>query len=479
MDIRKLCLLCLSFLSAFNVYAQAEKKDSTVQDNKGVLITLTDGIATTVRHTGRKIRKVGKEFNAIDTTYISPNLYNLAFMLESSSWYEYYRLGSKGNNGEQSLGFSPNASFKLGVYFGWRWIFLGYSFDVKDIFGGHKNKAKKTEMALNLYSSKFGVDLYYRKTGSDFKIRSSSGFDLNTPIKNLNFNGWYEYYRLGSKGNNGEQSLGFSPNASFKLGVYFGWRWIFLGYSFDVKDIFGGHKNKAKKTEMALNLYSSKFGVDLYYRKTGSDFKIRSSSGFDLNTPIKNLNFNGLQSKIKGLNAYWIFNYKKFSYPAAYSQSTNQRKSAGSLMAGFSYSQHNISFDYEKLPGEVRVQLHDALLFKKVKYSDYSINVGYGYNWVFAKNWVSNLSLLPAIAYKKSKIDDTPNTDNHWIKDINFDLITRAAVVYNTNKYFIGASLVMHTYDYRKKDFSLTNTFGTVRIYAGFNFWKKKEFRDK
>ena len=148
-------------------------------------------------------------------------------------------------------------------------------------------------------------------------------------------------------------------------------------------------------------------------------------------------------------------------------------------MAGFSYSQHNISFDYEKLPGEVRAQLHDALLFKKVKYSDYSINVGYGYNWVFAKNWDSNLSLLPAIAYKKSKIDDTPNTDNHWIKDINFDLITRAAVVYNTNKYFVGASLVMHTYDYRKRNFSLTNTFGTVRVYAGFNFWKRKEFRDK
>ena len=66
MDIRKLCLLCLSFLSALGVYAQAEQKDSTVQDNKGVLITLTDGIATTVRHTGRKIRKVGKEFNAVD-----------------------------------------------------------------------------------------------------------------------------------------------------------------------------------------------------------------------------------------------------------------------------------------------------------------------------------------------------------------------------------------------------------------------------
>ena len=373
---RKICLLLSFFLYILNASAQEEiKKDTTAQNSKGVLVNLTDGIATTVRHTGRKIRKVGKEFNAVDTTFISPNLYNLAFMLEHSSWYEYYRLGSNSNNGEQSISFSPNANFKLGVYFGWRWIFLGYSFDVKDIFGGHKNKAKKTEMALNLYSSKFGVDLYWRKTGSDFKIRSYNGFQLNTPTKNMDFNGF--------------------------------------------------------------------------------------------------------QSKIKGLNAYWIFNYKRFSYPAAYSQSTNQRKSAGSLMAGFSYSQHNISFDYDKLPTEMRDQLHNALLFKKVKYSDYSLCLGYGYNWVFAKNWVSNLSLLPAIAYKKSKINDTPQPHTHWIKDINFDLITRASIVYNNSKYFGGAALVMHTYDYRKEDFSLTNTFGTLRVYVGLNFWKKKEYRHK
>ena len=372
---RKICLLLSFFLYILNASAQEEiKKDTTAQNSKGVLVNLTDGIATTVRHTGRKIRKVGKEFNAVDTTFISPNLYNLAFMLEHSSWYEYYRLGSNSNNGEQSISFSPNANFKLGVYFGWRWIFLGYSFDVKDIFGEHKNKAK---------------------------------------------------------------------------------------------------------TEMALNLYSSKFGVDLYWRKTGSDFKIRSYNGFQLNTPTKNMDFNGFQSKIKGLNAYWIFNYKRFSYPAAYSQSTNQRKSAGSLMAGFSYSQHNISFDYDKLPTEMRDQLHNALLFKKVKYSDYSLCLGYGYNWVFAKNWVSNLSLLPAIAYKKSKINDTPQPHTHWIKDINFDLITRASIVYNNSKYFAGAALVMHTYDYRKEDFSLTNTFGTLRVYVGLNFWKKKEYRHK
>lgn len=70
---RKICLLLSFFLYILNASAQEEiKKDTTAQNSKGVLVNLTDGIATTVRHTGRKIRKVGKEFNAVDTTFISP-----------------------------------------------------------------------------------------------------------------------------------------------------------------------------------------------------------------------------------------------------------------------------------------------------------------------------------------------------------------------------------------------------------------------
>ena len=372
-------LLLLLFFPCI-LHAQEEKQDSAVQAKKGILssvtngvVELTDDVATVVRQTGRKIRKVGKEFNAIDTTYISPNLYNLTFMLEHSTWYEHYRLGNNDRQNSQQLNFSPTLGTKLGIYFGWRWIFLGYTFDVEDLFGNNENKSKKKEMSLNLYSSKFGVDLYYRKTGSDFKLRS------------------YE---------------GFHPNGRFK-----------------------------------------------------------------------EMSFDGLQSNIMGLNAYWIFNHKKFSYPAAYSQSTNQRRSAGSFMAGFSYSRHKISFDYTKLPEILFNQLKPSLKFSHIKYSDYSFGFGYGYNWVFAKNWVSNLSLLPGIGYKKAKIDDQDFRSESWIKDINFDLITRAGIVYNNAKYFVGASLVLHTYDYRKPNLSVTNSFGTLRIYAGFNFWKKKEYR--
>ena len=53
---------------------------------------------------------------------------------------------------------------------------------------------------------------------------------------------------------------------------------------------------------------------------------------------------------MKGLNLYYIFNNRRFSYPAAFSQSTNQRCNAGSFIAGFSVSTHNLNFDYTKLP---------------------------------------------------------------------------------------------------------------------------------
>lgn len=368
--LHRLILFFLVFLHVSNLNAQEEKQDSVGTEVKRVMTRVTDGLVTGVRYTEDKLKEVGKQINAIDTNYISPNLYNLAFMLEHSTWYEHYQLGTNQN---------------------------------------HQN-----------------------------------------------------------------QQLNFSPNLGTKMGIYFGWRWIFLGYTFDIEDIFGDNKNKPKKKEMSLNIYSSKFGVDLYYRKTGSDFKLRSQVGFNLDDQFKNIHFDGLQSNIIGLNAYWIFNHKKFSYPAVYSQSTNQRKSAGSFMAGFSYSRHKIFFDHNKLPEAMKENLNPHLLFNKIKYSDYSFGFGYGYNWVFAKNWVSNLSLLPGIGFKKSKIDDNDFKDEHWIKDINFNLITRAGVVYNNSKYFAGASLVMHTYDYRKPNLSVTNSFGTLRIYAGFNFWRKK-----
>ena len=288
----------------------------------------------------------------------------------------------------------------------------------------------------------------------------------------------FEHYRLGISGHDGNQILGFAPKVNTKLGLYFGWRWIFLGYSFDLSSLLKKEREKSR-TEMTFNLYSAKFGLDLYYRKSGNDFKITSCKNFELSDDYIGTNFSGFQSSIKGLNAYYIFKSKKYSYPAAYSQSTNQKTSCGSFMAGFAYSQHKLTFDQSKLPQEIQEQINSSSSFRKLNYTDYNLSFGYGYNWVFAKNCLLNISLSPAIGYKKARINDMWDIEDFswakWVKDINFDLITRAGITWNNTKYYVGATFILHTYDYRKDKFSMTNSFGSLKIYAGFNFWKRKK----
>ena len=209
----------------------------------------------------------------------------------------------------------------------------------------------------------------------------------------------YELYRItSSKGND----FTFAPLPSIKLGPYLGWRWVFLGYTFDLKHISNGDKKK----EFDLSLYSSQIGVDLFYRKTGTDYKIsrmRFDDIHDVDTrPMRGVDYDGIDVSIKGFNLYYIFNHKRFSYPAAFSQSTIQRRSCGSALCGIGYTQHTLSIDWEKLNllvadhlgKDVADKYMDTdLKIKKVKYTDIAFSGGYAYNWVFAHNWLAAASL--------------------------------------------------------------------------------------
>ena len=280
---------------------------------------------------------------------------------------------------------------------------------------------------------------------------------------------WQEDFKISSKSS--DQSLKFSPDLSPKVSLYLGYRWLFLGYNFNLAD---KKKNEPKKTELSLNFYANKFGVDLYYRKTGGDVKFRSHEGFNMQNAslFEGSHFDGLSSKLFSANVSWIFNHKKYSQQSAFRHNTIQLRNAGSFIANFSYTRQTIGFDYEKLPAEMNGNLHNSLMFGKLKYSNYSLGFGYGYNWVLSKTWLASISFLPSISYKVTDLEDENKSKNP-----NFDFITRASVVYNNGKYFAGAMLVYNAYHNRMENFSLNHSFGTLRIYAGLNFWKKKKYR--
>lgn len=276
----------------------------------------------------------------------------------------------------------------------------------------------------------------------------------------------YEHYRFSSS--NGNQSMSISPDGRNLLGLYICWGLFSVGWSFDLQ-------NSQPQTDFKMSLYSARVGVDFFYRESNNGYKIRSLSGFKESdgTPLLNYNnnFDGIKVKQTGVNVYYIFN-KKFSYPAAYSQTTQQRRNAGSFILGMNYNKQEFELDHAALDTKIQEQLSPELMFNKACYQDLSINFGYSYNWVFAKNFLANISLTPAIGYKNTsfKIHDS----KELLSSINFDFITRASIIYNNGKYYVGTSLVSNTYAYNKDRLSIINGFGIIKVICGFNFWRMK-----
>lgn len=313
---------------------------------------------------------------------------------------------------------------------------------------------------------------------SDFDTLYISPNRYNYALMATHFSN-FEYYSVTSEFPQ-PQKLSFSPNPHNKIGLYFGWRWIFLGWSVDIDDIYRKTNRKNKGTEFDLSLYSSKLGVDIFYRRTGNNYKIHKIRGFYDEIPSDySEDFSGLKVDIKGLNLYYIFNNRKFSYPAAFSQSTNQRRNAGTFIAGFSISKHNLDFDYQQLPAYIQERMNPGMKVNKIKYTNANISFGYAYNWVFARNCLACLSLTPAIAYKASDVDAETQEGKAWYSKFNLDFLLRAGVVYNNGKYFVGTSFVGKNYNYHRNNFSLDNGFGTLQVYADFNFHLRKEYRKK
>ena len=290
----------------------------------------------------------------------------------------------------------------------------------------------------------------------------------------------YEIYRISSKSG---QSVSFSPDLTYRVGPYFGWRWIFLGYTFDISHISNSHNKK----EFDVSLYSNLVSVDFYYRKTGNDYHIRRVVPNINSSPIRNLDipFSGLNVGITGLNLTYIFNHKRFSYPAAFSQSTVQRRSCGSPLAGIGYTRHSIDLDpyklqeaFNKLPERYgTVNVDSGMHFDRVKYTNFALSGGYAYNLVFSHNWLAAVSLALSVGYKSSigELLANEHTERDFsFRNLTFDATGRFGIVWNNTRWFAGMSAIMHSYNYRKRQFSTNNIFGSVNFYLGLNFGRKR-----
>ena len=216
-------------------------------------------------------------------------------------------------------------------------------------------------------------------------------------------------------------------------------------------------KGLYKDYEFNLNYYSSRLSLDFSYQRsetlagdfTGDKGDLRLESGEAL---LKVLNIAG----------YYTFNHRRFSYPAAFTQSYIQRRSAGSWLAGISYQGGSI-----KTTDDLKARNPNAPDVR-IYIGHVGIGGGYGYNWVPSRKWLLHLSVLPTVVvYNHNNM--TVNGERKEAQHMRLNMLfnERAAVVYNFSpRYFASLTAVVNNSVF--KDDNVTVNQNKWRARASF-----------
>jgi hypothetical protein len=203
--------------------------------------------------------------------------------------------------------------------------------------------------------------------------------------------------------------------------------------------------------ELNFNSYSRRFGFDIIYQDAKNFTGWYDSEGMErLELPA-----DILKVKTLNVNAFYVFNSRRFSYPAAFSQSYIQRRSAGSfLLAASGMGQH------ATLDGEYVTNL---------KMTNIGLGAGYGYNYVPGRGWLLHISALPTfIVYSNTSMtfsNDRVPLHYHFPEVI---ITSRGAVVRQWSNKFIGLSMVFnYTNIGNEESLAIHNTKWRIRTFFG------------
>ena len=290
----------------------------------------------------------------------------------------------------------------------------------------------------------------------------------------------------------------FEPRREASIGGWIGYRGYGLGYSYSLR--------RSEGRNFSIGATGANYGVNLRIRRFYTDELSAHYWGYDEDGPAdENLphtkTWDDIKIKSAIFDAFYFLNGKRFSYAAAYDQSMNQIRSAGSLMIGVKWLQTSV--DYSNAKNGLLIQiLGDVGRFKIHKGS---IGVGYSYNWVPARNLLVNVTAMPMLTvYNRTKLyyyesnydifmdeGDVSSDgrkavpdDDSWTKDItlkeigtetnygrpSFNMDARASITYQFSRYFMTVSGHYNRYSNKADDNELQLSDWYVNAALGVRF---------
>ena len=206
------------------------------------------------------------------------------------------------------------------------------------------------------------------------------------------------------------------------------------------------------KSEMEANQKATLFGFDIIYQDA------KNFTGWYQHDGMERVELTDgkLSMKTLNLNAFYVFNSRRFSYPAAFSQTYIQRRSAGSFLLAFS-GQGQLG----------KLKMEKNLDFKMM---NIGLGAGYGYNFVPGKGWLLHISALPALIILSKTSMSFGEERVPMTYDFPEIIITgRGSVVRQWSNKFLGLSVVFTYTDIGKaENLTVNNNKWRIRTFFGW-----------
>lgn len=174
---------------------------------------------------------------------------------------------------------------------------------------------------LRIYQPKPCFSLGVFNTGQKASFQTNVKFNLD----------------MGERSIPGISKYRLSESFCDKVGLEVGYGNVSLGYGLEV-----GHKSAWKKSAFAFNVVGKSWGVHLNYSKITNPFTSGLTLGNEGDSLYIHDEFTSKESaslRSFTIDGYYVFNNKRFAFPAAYKMGLVQRRTAGSWMLTARYMQ--------------------------------------------------------------------------------------------------------------------------------------------
>lgn len=329
------------------------------------------------------------------------------------------------------------------------------------------NQARNLTLDLNdttvIYPKfvKFCLDVY--KWGDKFFNSYDPEYVVGTgkrwKARIVNDN-WSDSYIMTLPGN---MKVNMLSNLYANLGGYLQYMAVSVGYTIDIGKYFGVNPLNHKKWEFGFNC--ARFNAEIYYQENTGGTYLRKFGKYD-NGHFFREDFPGLQLYNFGIEAVYFLNNKRYSHGAAYNFSKIQKRSQGSWIVGFNYSNIKLSFDFSKLPEYMLPYLTIPAQSYLFHYFSYAAVIGYGYNWVIKPKLLFNVTVMPSCGWTHCYEDSLEGAKNMFA----MNLAGRMSLTYNLGNWFFCLSGKMNGNWYKSGTYSLFSSVENFAANIGIRF---------